>query len=113
MITFRPATKADFARVYEKVPFTARAIAAERDGSFIGIGGFYYSEGRPVLFSRGEKSQLSKRDILICARAIMKMADQLKCPVFAVPEPTDAARRTLARFGFVPVDETFWARSNV
>lgn len=107
MLHIRPATREDMERFHPQVPKSARVLAGERDGEVIGVGGVYFDNGAAVVFS-GFCERVSKREIVKGAKAIMALAAGVKGPLYARQDPTEAAARTLAHFGFVPLSGDFW-----
>ena len=100
MIAIRPATRADLVAFYgAPPPMTVKAWAAFNGSEKpIGIGGYYLSEGIAVAFS--DQREMSRRDIVKGARALMRQLKNLKFPVVARSGPDgDIALR---HFGFEP-----------
>ena len=103
----RPATLADCQNFYGKnPPMTLRALAAERDGEVVGIGGYYISDEIAHAFT--DQKGMTRREIAKAGRAMMKFLDAVKIPVVAQCGPDgDTA---LKHYGFEPFD-TFWRRA--
>jgi hypothetical protein len=103
----RSATRKDLQAFHKELPFTSIALAAERNGELIGVGGYYYHNGHPVIFS-GFADGLSKKEIVTGAKAIIGLLTGIQRPVYALQDDNDRAARTLAHFGFKPLKDSFW-----
>lgn len=100
---FRPATVDDLKYFMETVPCTARAWAAEQDGTIYGVGGVYYQHGHVIAFTN-MRDDMPKRDIIRAARFLTRKFKDIAAPVYAIPACRETARRTLEHFGFVPIE---------
>lgn len=105
----RPATADDVRRYHDSIPYSAVVLAGLRDGEVIGVGGVYYSNGAPVVFS-GFCDGMTKREIVKGARAIMGMLRGVRGPVYAKQDAGDKPARTLAHFGFSPLPDGWWVK---
>ena len=103
----RSCTRADFVAFYGKEPpMTLRALAAERDGKIVGIGGYYIQNGVAVAFT--DQKGMTKREIVKAGRRLMAFLDAVKTHVVAQCGPDgDTA---LKHYGFEPWG-TFWRRA--
>lgn len=98
-ITTRPATAADIAEFYGKMPGrSVRAKIYEIDGDAVGVLGHYIEDGIKVVFS-DIKRPAPKMAIWREAKAIM---DNLKGPAVCVA--MDGSERFLERLGWKYVD---------
>ncbi len=90
-------------------PRTFRGHAALRDGEVVGLGGIYYQDGQPVIFS--EYKEMSRKDRARCFRFLERVASEWKGRLYAV---CDAAHPgspgLLRRLGFSPLHESWWVR---
>jgi len=104
---FRPAKASDLLEFMPEVPCSCRAVSAIDDGVVYGVGGIYYVKGRVVAFSH-LRSDISKRDTIRGALAVMNIVKETVAPVFAYPGIFDSAPGTLKHFGFEPIDGSDW-----
>lgn len=97
----RPATHADFMAFYGRRPSaTCRAlVAVNAEGKLLAIGGYYLAQGMAVVFT-DHRDEMSKRDRVNGARALVDMLKKLMMDVIAVSEIEDAV--ALKHFGFKP-----------
>ena len=102
----RPCTRADFEAFYGRLPpMTVRALAAERDGRVVGIGGYYLADGVAHAFT--DQKGMTRREIVRAGRAMMGLLDGIKAVVIAQCGPDgDTA---LKHYGFEPWG-MFWRR---
>lgn len=103
----RSATAKDIEVFHKGIPFTSFSLAAERDGELIGVGGYYYQDGRRIVYS-GFVDGLSKKEIVKGAKAIMALLKGIRRPVYALQDDNERAARTLRHFGFQPLPDRFW-----
>ena len=102
----RPCTRADFEAFYGRTPpMTVRALAAERDGKVVGIGGYYIAEGVAHAFS--DQKGMTKREIVKAARALVAFLGTVKAQMVAQCGPDGDT--VLKHYGFEPWG-TFWRR---
>jgi hypothetical protein len=102
-ITFRRANVADVIRFYGKLlPVRLSGYVAEANGSIVMIGGVYWHEGYPVIFSElAPEIRQCKKAIVKGVKLVSDFADTLGMPVLALPkddEPT--AWHLLHKIGF-------------
>ena len=98
-MVIRWATREDILAFYGRdVPYTVRALAAEKNGEIVGIGGFYFDGDAAVAFSDVRASAMSKREFVRGARAVKDLLHEVKVDVVAKAGPSgDIALR---HFGF-------------
>lgn len=97
----RPAVRADFIDFYGSVPpMTVKALTAvDVDDKPMAIGGYYLLGGVALAFTDNREG-MRKRDLVRCARELMKLLKRLRCDVYAQGSPEfDTALR---HFGFRP-----------
>ena len=105
-MVIRPCTRADFEAFYGRTPpMTVRALAAERDGRVVGIGGYYIAEGVAHAFS--DQKGMTKREIVTAGHKLKAFLDTVMAQMVALCGPDgDTA---LKHFGFEPWG-MFWRR---
>ena len=110
MITTRPATRADFEAFYERPPpMTLRGIVAESTlGEIIGFGG-YHLEGGAIQVVTDNRDEMTKRDRIRSARAVMKLIIGLGVDAYAISGPDGDT--VLKHYGFKPWGQ-FWRRAS-
>lgn len=101
-ITYRSATAGDLEDFWgEYPPVSVRAVAFFLDGKIVGIGGWKMEGGSFVLFSEIKDGvKVEKATIFRCARIVMDMAAENKCPMHAATDNP----RFLESLGFQPFD---------
>ena len=102
----RPCTREDFVAFHGKEPpMTVRALAAERDGKIVGVGGYYIQNGFAIAFS--DNKPMTKREVVKAGMALKALLDTVKTHVVAQCGPEgDTA---LKHYGFEPWG-MFWRR---
>ena len=93
----RPCTRADFEAFYGRTPpMTVRALAAERDGTVVGVGGYYIAEGVAHAFS--DQKGMTKREIVTAGHKLKAFLDTVMAQMVALCGPDgDTA---LKHYGF-------------
>ena len=104
-VQIRTATAQDARKFYGQDPvYSFRGIAAELNGDIVGLGGLYFEDGKPVVFSEiRDAMRPHKKAIAKATRMLMQMLDDLgrSAYAFACPnEPTSGY--LLAKLGFKP-----------
>ena len=85
---------------------TLRALAAERDGRIVGIGGYYIQNGFAIAFT-DSVDVITRRDIVTAGREFMKFLGRLKVEVVAQCNPA-IGDTALRHFGFRPYHDDAW-----
>lgn len=104
-VLIRQATARDARAFYGRDPiYSFRGYAAELNGDIVGLGGVYFEDGKPVVFSEiRDAMRPHKKAIAKATRMLMRMLDDLgrSAYAFACPEePTSGC--LLAKLGFKP-----------
>lgn len=104
-VAFRRATAADVLAFYGHPPVVRmRGIVAEQDGRAVMLGGVYYHDGIPVVFSELKpEARKCRKAIARGVRIVMDFAEGLHPLLYAIPnmqEPTSVG--LLCRLGFRP-----------
>lgn len=106
----RPATREDILQVNGQIPFRVRALAAERDGKLLGVGGLgFRPDGIVVAFLILAEGVTGKSVMVTLHKAGLKlMAMARELGFHRVLASADmnypAAERWLARLGFEQTD---------
>lgn len=115
-VVLRPATRADFdAMLAEPLPYRVRALAAERDGDLLGVGGIAF-QPNGVVAAFVQMRPGAHRYKVALHKAGLRMMDDVKRlgirRVVATAEKGNAAAAPwLVRLGFRPEavnGETVW-----
>ena len=102
----RPATLSDFEAFYgRKPPISLRALAAVRDNTIVGIGGYYIQNGLAVAFT--DSISMTKREVIQAGRAFMAFIRGLKIDVVAQCNPA-SGDTVLKHYGFKPYRDDAW-----
>ena len=99
MLTFRPATGADYRTFYGgPAPCSLRGLVAERDGRLVGFAGYYLVGSLAHVFTN--HADMTKREIVKSGREVVKMLKNTTLNFVAVSTGSDTALR---HFGFEQV----------
>src|SRR3990167_2709013 len=106
LMIVRPCTRADFEAFFgKKPPMTLRALAAERDGQIVGIGGYYIVNGVAHAFT--DQRGMTRREMVKAARQLVAFLGAVKTQMIAQCGPEgDVA---LKHYGYEPWG-MFWRR---
>jgi hypothetical protein len=110
MTKVRPATRADVEKFLGTAqPFSCRAVAVEKDGVCVGVGGVYWDNGVYIAFSHIEACLRSdKRTILKACKQVMKIIKDMGICVQAIPDPDEQSSEAfISHFGFQKQGEVF------
>jgi hypothetical protein len=103
----RPATREDFLAFYKKnPPFASRAIAAIKDNTVVGIGGYYLKDGLAIAFT-DNSTAMTKRDIVQACGAFRELIGRLKIEIIAQCSP-ETGTTLMRHFGFEPCRDDVW-----
>ena len=104
----RPCTRADFEAFFgKKPPMTLRALAAERDGEIVGIGGYYIVGGIAYAFT--DQRGMTKREMVRAARVLVAFLNAVKAQMIAqCGADGDTA---LKHYGFEPLGDHLYRRT--
>ena len=103
----RPATREDFLAFYKKnPPFATRALAAVKDNTVVGIGGYYLKDGLAVAFT-DNSTAMTKRDIVKACGAFRELIGRLKIDIIAQCSP-ETGTTLMRHFGFEPCRDDVW-----
>lgn len=107
MPEIRPATPEDILLVAkEPMPKTGRAYAVTVNDEPLAVAGYYFDQGRVVLFSSidrraRQRSSWYAKDVLRVARRVLAEAMALDMPLYAGADPdTPGAGELLEHLGF-------------
>jgi hypothetical protein len=109
-LTFRPARDEDVVAVCGGKPDrTIYAMAAEKGGATVGVGGVYFDRGHPVVFTDVAPELLAdKRGVAVACRMMMAYLDALLMPVYATPDKNlKTSEPLLRKLGFEPTGEFY------
>lgn len=107
-VTFRMARASDAVAFYGTLPAERiRAVVGIQDGDPVMIGGIYYADGWPIVFSSlKDCARKNKRAIALCARMVMKMVNEVRPALAVVNKNESTAPGFLAGLGFRPTGIT-------
>lgn len=103
-VEFVPATQELAERYFGGTPsYGFRGYAFLLDGDVVGLGGLFWYEGWPIVFSQIKDSMRAKRkDCARAVRLLMNFLDDLGFPVYALQDPDEpTSAGLLAKLGFV------------
>jgi hypothetical protein len=104
-VEFRRARTEDVVAFYGKLPpARMHAVVAFREGVPLMIGGIFYANGAPILFST-LKPEVRKEKKLIAKgiRIVMDFVNEFKMPLYAFANPDEpTAPYLLCKLGFKP-----------
>lgn len=104
-VQIRQATVQDAREFYGQDPvYSFRGYAAELNGDIVGLGGVYFEDGKPVVFSEiRDAMRPHKKAIAKATRMLMRMLDDLGRSAYAFACPTEpTSGYLLAKLGFKP-----------
>ena len=95
----RPCTRADFEAFFgKKPPMTLRALAAERDGEIVGVGGYYIVNGLAHAFT--DQRGMTRREMVKAARMLVAFLNTVKAQMLA--QCGSDGDTALKHYGFEP-----------
>jgi hypothetical protein len=103
--TFREATSKDARDWYGMdPPMSFRGYVAEVTGEVVGIGGVFYMNGIPIVFSDMKKDKrLDRKSIVRAIRLLIQLIDSNYRIVFAFPSDEEkTSKALLVKLGFNP-----------
>src|SRR3990167_11477671 len=104
----RPCTRMDFEAFYSKgPPMTLRALAAERDGDIVGIGGYYIVNGMAHAFT--DQRGMTRREMVKAARQLVAFLDTVKTQMIA--QCGSDGDTALKHYGYEPWGDHLYRRA--
>jgi hypothetical protein len=80
----RDATRADVIEMIGEAPKpTLRLFAYERDGELLALCGWYYHNNVGVVVTEHKEGRVTKRDVAICKRELIRRMDEAHIPFVA------------------------------
>jgi len=109
----RPATSDLLTKFYGELPRTQKSLVIIEDGELIAVTGLYPDKDRMIMFT-DIKEEIRprlkdyRRTILICAKRLFKMTNNL--PVHALADPEiEGSDRMLKHFGFEQLQKDLYS----